>query len=377
MKHLFIAAAAVIASGAIYAQSGSSYGYRDEQNIPRGYGRYHGYDQSQSSDRMTQARQSSDQRPVKEMNRASNLIGAEVRLRNNEKAGTVKDVVIDFNSGRVAYIVVNANEVLNGDRTHVAVPARAFRVSGEQRHVTVDADRSRFQQVRSFTQNNLPPIRTQMAQMNRWRGDSSTQSSSDYADRERQRARQQQNRYSSNTQSGQDTDWYLYEWYIIDPIGSSQRDDSSTAEYRQDGGTGAYGQSEYGSTARNRSAERQYNRQYNQDDQYTDGQSRYWRNTDEYSGSGASSQSGSGGTQSSNSSTRQFSGWLRNIDEQNNSLTVESQNRTLTFQLKDNANIRTDEGQSGELQDLEEGEWVDVRYRYRNGSNEAQRITQQ
>ena len=388
MNRFLVGATAILAGTALYAQADSSYGYRDEQNLPRGYGRYHGFDREQSSRNQNRTSQTSSQRQVKEMNRASNLIGAEVRLRNDEKAGTVKDVVIDFDSGRVAYIVVNANEVLDGDRTHVAVPARVFRVSGEQRHVMIDADQSRLEQVRSFTQNNLPPIRSQTAQMSRWRGDSSSGYSSGFSDRERQqKASQPGDRHSSGSQSNQEADWYLYEWYVIDPSAIRERSYSSDSDrwgqHQSSSGVGGYGQGEYGSRAQAHPNRSQRDSRFGNEDWSNprqDRQSSSWRNTDRDRGTGSSATYRSGRSnqdQSSNTSMRQFGGWLRDVDTENKSITVESQNQTLTFDLTDNARVRTGNDQGSELEDLQEGEWVDIRYRYRNGSNEAQRVWQE
>src|SRR5690606_24111137 len=94
---------------------------------------------SRTQDSRTSQPNRSTQREVQHFNRASNLIGGEVRTRDAEEVGEVKDVVIDFQTGRVAYIVVDASEVLEGENTNVAIPAGAFRATRGQDHVTLEA----------------------------------------------------------------------------------------------------------------------------------------------------------------------------------------------------------------------------------------------
>ena len=421
---------------------------------------------------------SSSRRQVAHFNKASNLIGADVRTRDAEKVGEVKDVVIDFESGRVAYIVVDANDVLEGSQSHVAVPARAFRVTRDQNHVTLTADRNRLRSLRSFSENSYPAFRSQ-GQMSMQRGSQQM----DRWQRQQQQQQQQQRQYGSSrdawsqdqqygqgrnqqrwSQQGstQDPDLYLYEWYVYDVEPGSQDQDRYSSGRQSQNTYGGYGSSQYGTDRyssdrpyqdrSNQQSRSQYQQrqQYQWDDrQRSDDQDNYWRQQQQSAGQyewdgsqrqsqysdqdynrqqqqrsqsqysrrpqypydssssssqGTSSQRNQGqGTSSSNSSqsnrsnqdsnwsddssgqpdqptsaenSRNFSGRIREIDHQNRTLTVEGSNRTMNFKLSDNPTVKMSGQENASFSQLEEGKWVQIGYRYEDGSNKAFSINQ-
>ena len=245
---------------------------------------YRGNYQYQGQQQEMRSGSSASQRQVQRFNRASNLIGADVRTRDAEKVGEVTDVVIDFQSGRVAYIVVDANDVFEGDESMIAVPAGAFRVTRDQDHVTIEADRERLGNLRSFSQNNLPAIRTPNRQMGSRMGmemgprmrdrqmgqrmqrqmerpdfysrpESSSSYSRSYQDRSDDYSRQRQTRrnpyqdrssqYQSST--SEDPSLYLYEWYVydIEPDPGEYYTDQGEASGYGRFGTSQFGQDRY------------------------------------------------------------------------------------------------------------------------------------
>src|SRR5438132_13766492 len=104
-----IALAAAACVSALHAQN-----YRDSSRSDRDYST----DRYRSS---SDSRGNSELQQVRRANRASNIIGQDVRDNHNQKIGEIKDVVIDFDSGRVAYLVLDANNVLEGNSTWVAI----------------------------------------------------------------------------------------------------------------------------------------------------------------------------------------------------------------------------------------------------------------
>src|SRR4051812_26000292 len=54
----------------------------------------------------------SDREKIRRTNKASGLLGMEVRNSENQKLGEVKDLVMDMNSGRVSYAVLSVGGFL-------------------------------------------------------------------------------------------------------------------------------------------------------------------------------------------------------------------------------------------------------------------------
>lgn len=476
MRTVFICAMAAVITGSAFGQN-----YRQNQSYRETYP-----DQDrQRSDYYSST--SSSQQQVRHFNKASNLIGADVRTRDAQKVGEVKDVVIDFESGRVAYVVVNANDIVEGNQTHIALPAQAFRITRDQNHVTIEADRNRLRNARTFADENLPAFRSQSqfsmqsgSQDQQWRqqqryrdeygfsGDSSRWSQGQYG---------QDRRQQSRSQSSEDPNLYLYEWYVYDVEPSGQYQDRyssqsrssqnpyggygstqygtdeyysdrerfqdpsnrSSSQYRQQrrSDTDRYGnqrwsddqdqwqssrnqnywrqqQDQYGSQGQYRRQSDDYSYEYDQDrtSEWDQQQNRYGNQENQYSrqssrtfsdtdyrdqGTGSQSTRGQGSSQSNRSSqrsawsddnegqpseiagsqnTRNFSGRIREIDHQNRTMTVEGSNRTLTFKLTENPVVKMSGQENATFSQLEEGEWVQIGYRYENGSNRAFSINQ-
>jgi sporulation protein YlmC with PRC-barrel domain len=95
--------------------------------------------------------------PAVRIVRATDLVGEKVHNNQNEELGTIRDVVVDPDRSKVAYIVVAAGGFLGiGDRLF-AIPWNAVN-SSDPKHLAVNIDRQRLRGVRGFTADNWPDM---------------------------------------------------------------------------------------------------------------------------------------------------------------------------------------------------------------------------
>src|SRR5262245_24197005 len=80
-------------------------------------------------------------RTSNQVEKASSLIGREVRSSGDKQIGRIDDLVVDLECGRVLYVVVRAGGFLGFGERRVAVPAGAFQRHGEQWQVAADKQR--------------------------------------------------------------------------------------------------------------------------------------------------------------------------------------------------------------------------------------------
>lgn len=99
----------------------------------------------------------SEWKPTK-ANKATGLIGMEVRGPDGKPLGKIHDIVFDLKTERVSYGVLNSGGGLfASDKLH-AVPLRAFQVSLDGTYLTLQADRARLEQARGFDPKNWPSL---------------------------------------------------------------------------------------------------------------------------------------------------------------------------------------------------------------------------
>ncbi|MCZ7640320.1 MAG: PRC-barrel domain-containing protein [Verrucomicrobia bacterium] len=99
----------------------------------------------------------SEWKPTK-ANKATSLIGMEVRGPDGKPLGKIHDIVFDLKTERVSYGVLNSGGGLfASDKLH-AVPLRAFQVSLDGTYLTLQADRARLEQARGFDPKNWPSL---------------------------------------------------------------------------------------------------------------------------------------------------------------------------------------------------------------------------
>lgn len=89
---------------------------------------------------------------------ASKLIGMEVKNKDGEKLGTIKDLVMNFQSGRVAYLVVEKAGQSDQANRFVAVPLAAFTPSEDKESLALSVPKDRFQNAHGYSMNDLPSV---------------------------------------------------------------------------------------------------------------------------------------------------------------------------------------------------------------------------
>lgn len=97
---------------------------------------------------------------------ASTLTGDSVRNSKNEELGTIKDIMIDVNSGKIAYAVLSFGGFLGMGDKLFAVPFKAFRVDTANECMVLDVDQEQLENARGFDQNDWPDMADQ-----RWQAD--------------------------------------------------------------------------------------------------------------------------------------------------------------------------------------------------------------
>ncbi len=92
-------------------------------------------------------------------NKASSLIGMEVRGSDGKKLGEIEDIVFDLKSDRVAYAVldVGGGGLFTADKHH-AVPLRAFQAGPDGDYLTLSADRAKLERAPALQKDAWPSV---------------------------------------------------------------------------------------------------------------------------------------------------------------------------------------------------------------------------
>lgn len=98
------------------------------------------------------------QKEVTDANKASKIIGTEVRNRQNERVGRIKDVVLDVRSGKIAYAVLSVGGVLGAGDKLVALPLDALTAQPGEEYFLIDASKDRLSQSAGFSDNDWPNL---------------------------------------------------------------------------------------------------------------------------------------------------------------------------------------------------------------------------
>lgn len=99
-------------------------------------------------------------REVTDANKASNIIGMKVVNRQNEDLGEIKDLVVDLETGKVAYAVMSAGRggFFGTNAKLVAVPISALTPRQGEDGFVIDADKERLEQAPGFAEKDWPAI---------------------------------------------------------------------------------------------------------------------------------------------------------------------------------------------------------------------------
>jgi len=95
---------------------------------------------------------------ITDANKASKIIGMEVRNTQNERVGKIKDLAVDVRSGRVAYAVLSAGGSFFGMNKNVAIPLEALAPQPGENHFVIDADKNQLASAAGFADDAWPAI---------------------------------------------------------------------------------------------------------------------------------------------------------------------------------------------------------------------------
>ena len=87
---------------------------------------------------------------------ATSLIGEPVENAEGENLGTLKDIMLDVQSGRVAYAVLDFGGFMGMGNKLFAIPFGAFRVDEGAHALILSADRETLKSAEGFDKNNWP-----------------------------------------------------------------------------------------------------------------------------------------------------------------------------------------------------------------------------
>jgi sporulation protein YlmC with PRC-barrel domain len=95
---------------------------------------------------------------VQNHNRASKLVGMKVKNHQHEELGQIEDIVIDLNSGRVAYAVLAVGGAFGLGEQYIAIPVNAFVPAPSESHLVLNADKARIEGAPRFNKNRWPEV---------------------------------------------------------------------------------------------------------------------------------------------------------------------------------------------------------------------------
>lgn len=93
-------------------------------------------------------------------NKASGIIGMDIRNQSDEHLGHIKDVVFDLKTERVSYAVIStAPKIMMGiDEKLLAVPLNALTVSSDGKSLVLNADKSKVETAQGFDRHDWPSV---------------------------------------------------------------------------------------------------------------------------------------------------------------------------------------------------------------------------
>ncbi|MDX1688556.1 MAG: PRC-barrel domain-containing protein [Candidatus Promineifilaceae bacterium] len=87
---------------------------------------------------------------------ASTLIGDDVRNRHGEDLGNVEEIMLDVNSGRIAYAVLSFGGFLGLGDKYFAIPWAALSVDTEEHALVLDVDKETLESAPGFDKDDWP-----------------------------------------------------------------------------------------------------------------------------------------------------------------------------------------------------------------------------
>jgi len=95
---------------------------------------------------------------VTDANRASKLIGMHVKNKQGEDLGKIKDVVLDFQSGKVAYVALSFGGTLGMGQRMLAIPIEALTSQEAEKGFVIDLPKQQIAHAPGFDERNWPDL---------------------------------------------------------------------------------------------------------------------------------------------------------------------------------------------------------------------------
>jgi sporulation protein YlmC with PRC-barrel domain len=92
------------------------------------------------------------------VNKCSRLIGTTVRNPQGERLGKIQDVVVDYDTGKVSYCVLNIARGEDRTQRCLAVPLTAMRPSADGAVLILNSDKAKLAEAQGFDRNNWPSV---------------------------------------------------------------------------------------------------------------------------------------------------------------------------------------------------------------------------
>jgi sporulation protein YlmC with PRC-barrel domain len=97
-------------------------------------------------------------RDITQVHRASKIIGIDVENAQGEDLGDITDLVLDFDNGQIAYVVIGSGGVLGvGDTLH-AVPWKSLKLSDKMDKFVLNVDKNQWKNAPGFNKDNWPAV---------------------------------------------------------------------------------------------------------------------------------------------------------------------------------------------------------------------------
>jgi sporulation protein YlmC with PRC-barrel domain len=115
---------------------------------------------------------------------ADTLIGDHVHNLKNEHLGTVKEIMLDMQTGHIAYVVMASGGVLGIGEKLFAVPFEALSLDTSNHRMTLNIEKERIEQAPGFDKNHWPDMANQTwaTELHNFYGTSSTTSGPSHLD---------------------------------------------------------------------------------------------------------------------------------------------------------------------------------------------------
>lgn len=87
---------------------------------------------------------------------AKTIIGDDVKNSQGENLGSVQDLMVDLQGGKLAYVVVSHGGVLGVGDKLFAIPWAAFTLDAEGHNLILDVDKDTLRNAEGFDKGNWP-----------------------------------------------------------------------------------------------------------------------------------------------------------------------------------------------------------------------------